>query len=77
MFFLYNMENNFKKEVFREESDMTADTRYAALIEAFHKTWEYFPGQARLINAKHHVIAVNAFAAKKRADARRNLRCFR
>ena len=43
---------------------MTADKRYAELIEAFHKTWEKFPGQARLIDGKHHVIAVNAFAAK-------------
>ena len=43
---------------------MTADARYTELIEAFHKTWEKFPGQARLIDGKHHVIAVNAFAAK-------------
>ena len=36
---------------------------YTELIEAFHKTWELFPGQARLIDRKHRVIAVNAFAA--------------
>ncbi len=39
------------------------EEQYAELIAAFHKTWELFPGQARLIDRHHHVIAVNAFAA--------------
>lgn len=41
-----------------------AEEQYAALIAAFHKTWDLFPGQARLIDRQHRVIAVNAFAAK-------------
>ena len=41
-----------------------AEKQYEELIEAFHKTWENFPGQARLIGKNHRVIAVNAFAAK-------------
>lgn len=40
------------------------EAKYAELVEAFHKTWELFPGQARLIDRKNQVIAVNAFAAK-------------
>lgn len=37
---------------------------YTELIASFHATWEAFPGQARLIDRAHQVIAVNAFAAK-------------
>ena len=40
------------------------DKRYEKLIQSFHETWENFPGQARLIDKNHHVIAVNAFAKK-------------
>ena len=36
---------------------------YTELVEAFRKTWELFPGQARLIDRTNKVIAVNAFAA--------------
>lgn len=34
------------------------------LIEAFHMTWEHFPGPARLIDRDHHVIAANPVALK-------------
>ena len=40
------------------------DKRYEKLIQSFHETWENFPGQARLVDKNHHVIAVNAFAKK-------------
>ena len=40
------------------------EAKYEELIAAFHKTWELFPGQARLIDRTNRVIAVNAFAAK-------------
>lgn len=32
------------------------------LITAFHLMWDSFPGAARLIDKRHHVLASNTFA---------------
>lgn len=35
------------------------DKKYEELIQAFHLTWDAFPGPARLIDKENHVLAVN------------------
>lgn len=35
------------------------DKKYEELIQAFHLTWDTFPGPARLIDKENHVLAVN------------------
>lgn len=35
------------------------DKKYEELIQAFHLTWNAFPGPARLINKENYVLAVN------------------
>ena len=38
------------------------NTKYEELIQAFHLTWDKFPGWARLIDKGNHVLAVNQAA---------------
>lgn len=38
------------------------DERLAALVAEFHRCWDDFPGLARLIDARHRVLAANAKA---------------
>ncbi len=38
------------------------DTKYEELIQAFHLTWDDFPGVARLINKGNYVLACNKAA---------------
>lgn len=38
---------------------MIANKELETLIEAFHLTWDNFPGMARLIDEAHTVLAVN------------------
>ena len=35
-----------------------------ALIASFHRTWDAFPGIARLIDRQHRILASNPMAAK-------------
>ena len=38
------------------------NTEYEGLIQAFHLTWDAFPGVARLIDKRNNVLAVNKSA---------------
>lgn len=38
------------------------NTKYEELIQAFHLTWDRFPGPARLIDKKNYVLAANQAA---------------
>jgi len=41
---------------------MKTNNNYEKLIEAFHLTWDEFPGVTRLIDKENHVIACNKAA---------------
>jgi len=42
---------------------------YAELIQAFHQTWDTFPGASRLLDRNNLTIAVNRFAAEHGMEA--------
>lgn len=43
----------------------TAEKDYEELVQAFHLTWDSFPGAARIIDSTNHTIAVNPYAARQ------------